>query len=206
MGRAKAAFRRACSNLRADSAHNSSVSTGRGEQGVVGSAEAGEEWLRVAVRRRSQWVLDGCGSGMGLKKHRSPACDETDWLDGLRDEKRQKGPQCFIGFAVSAPMVAPLKAEMARLDESAWQIYRQDAEAVLEGAAVPYCPQEKGNPGRRPPCQTASDTQLAAGAPRRARAPSLKIPSAPPANSRSLLRTHDGPRRRPTVTADSGLS
>ena len=71
------------------------------------------------------------------------ACDETDLLDGLRDENRQKGPQGFIGFAVSAPMVAPLKAEIAQLDESAWQLYREDAEAVLECAAVPYYPEEK---------------------------------------------------------------
>ena len=69
-------------------------------------------------------------------------CHETDWLDGLRGENRQKGLKRFIGFAVSAPMVAPLKAEIAQLDESAWQLYHEDAEAVLEGAAVPCYSQE----------------------------------------------------------------
>ena len=78
------------------------------------------------------------------------ACYETDLLDWLRDEKRQKGPQSFIGFAVSAPMVAPLKAEIAQLDESAWQLDRQDAEAVLECAVVPYYPAEKGGRYREP--------------------------------------------------------
>ncbi|MCZ6858865.1 MAG: hypothetical protein O7I42_01050 [Alphaproteobacteria bacterium] len=67
-----------------------------------------------------------------------------------RDETRQKGPQGFIGFAVSAPMVAPRKAEIAQLDDSAWQIYREDTEAVLECAAVPYYLQEKGNQHREP--------------------------------------------------------
>ena len=43
---------------------------------MIGGAAAGVGWLRAAGRPRSQWVLDGCGPGMGLKKHRSPAAGE----------------------------------------------------------------------------------------------------------------------------------
>jgi hypothetical protein len=75
---------------------------------------------------------------------------ETDLLDWLRDENRQKGPKSLVEFAVSAPMVASLKAEIAQLDESTWQIYREDAEAVLECAVVPYYPAEKGGRYRQP--------------------------------------------------------
>ena len=46
--------------------------------------------------------------------------------------------------------MAPLKAEIQRLDESAWQIDREDAAAVLERAVVPYYPAEKGERYREP--------------------------------------------------------
>jgi hypothetical protein len=78
------------------------------------------------------------------------ACYENDLLDWLRDEERPAGPQGPIGFAVSAPMMAPLKAEILALDENAWQSYRDDDEAVLDCAAVPYYPEEKGPRYREP--------------------------------------------------------
>lgn len=72
------------------------------------------------------------------------ACYEKDLLDWLRDENRETGPKGRIGFAVSAPLMAPLKAEIAALDDSAWLPYRADSEAVWECAAVDYYPPEKG--------------------------------------------------------------
>ena len=72
------------------------------------------------------------------------ACYENGLLDWLRDENRAAGPQGRIGFAVSAPMMKPLKAEIAQLNESAWQPYREDSEALWDCAAVGYYPHETG--------------------------------------------------------------
>jgi hypothetical protein len=72
------------------------------------------------------------------------ACYENELLDWLRDETRPDGPQGPIGFAVSAPMMQPLKAEIGALDESAWRPYREDAEADWECAVVDYYPEERG--------------------------------------------------------------
>lgn len=72
------------------------------------------------------------------------ACYENNLLDWLRDENRQTGPKGRIGFAVSAPLMKPLKTEIVALDEDAWQPYREDSEALWECAAVGYYPQEKG--------------------------------------------------------------
>lgn len=72
------------------------------------------------------------------------ACYENELLDWLRDDNRPGGPKGRIGFAVSAPMRKPLKAEIWALDESAWQPYREDSEAVWDCAVVGYYPQEKG--------------------------------------------------------------
>ena len=46
--------------------------------------------------------------------------------------------------------MAPLKAEILELDENAWQFYREDEEAVLDCAVVPYYPEEKGDRYREP--------------------------------------------------------
>ena len=78
------------------------------------------------------------------------ACYENDLLDWLRDEQRPAGLQGTIGFAVTAPLMAPLKAEILELDENAWQFYREDEEAVLDCAVVPYYPEEKGDRYREP--------------------------------------------------------
>jgi hypothetical protein len=72
------------------------------------------------------------------------ACYETHLLDWLRDDNREEGPKGRIGFAVSAPMMKPLKAEILALGDSAWQPYREDAEALWDYAAVGYDPSEKG--------------------------------------------------------------
>jgi hypothetical protein len=78
------------------------------------------------------------------------ACYENDLLDWLRNPQRTAGPQGVIGFAVSAPVNAPLKAEIVQLDESVWRPYRDEATARLECAVVPYYPEEKGAPYREP--------------------------------------------------------
>lgn len=72
------------------------------------------------------------------------ACYESGLLDWLRDENRATGPQGRIGFAVSAPLMKPLKERIGELGENAWQLYREDSEAWRECAVVDYCPAEKG--------------------------------------------------------------
>lgn len=76
------------------------------------------------------------------------ACYENQLLDWLRDENRATGPKGRIRFAVSAPMMQPLRDEILALGENVWQPYREDAEAWWECAVVDYSPQE---PGRREP-------------------------------------------------------
>lgn len=72
------------------------------------------------------------------------ACYESTLLSWLRNEEREQGPAGFIGFAVSAPMMKPLKEEILALDAQAWLPYRQEAGVELECANVPYYPEEKG--------------------------------------------------------------
>lgn len=72
------------------------------------------------------------------------ACYENDLLDWLRDEERAIGPRGRIGFAVSAPLMAPLKAAIEELDESAWEPYREESQALWECAVVPWAPQDSG--------------------------------------------------------------
>lgn len=76
------------------------------------------------------------------------ACYEKQLLDWLRDDMREEGPKGPIRFAVSAPMMQPLKTAIVALGENAWRPYREDAEAWWEHAVVDYLPQE---PGRREP-------------------------------------------------------
>jgi hypothetical protein len=79
------------------------------------------------------------------------ACYETQLLNWLRDEQRTDGPAGFIGFAVSVPMMKPLKEEILAVEAQAWQLYREEADVALECANVPYYPEEQGeNPYREP--------------------------------------------------------
>ena len=77
------------------------------------------------------------------------ACYEQDLLDWLRHEERAEGPQGKIGFAVSAPLTAPLKQRILELTESEWKPYREDAEALLQCAELAYCPEQKAADGAR---------------------------------------------------------
>lgn len=56
-----------------------------------------------------------------------------------------------IGYAVSADMTAPLRAEIERLPEGAWQREAEEAEAVREWAEVAYVP-EDGDHRKDRPC------------------------------------------------------
>ena len=54
-------------------------------------------WLRAAARRRTQWVLDGYGPGMGLKKQfRSPA--EGEFLFEINDTPLEEILTSFGGW------------------------------------------------------------------------------------------------------------
>jgi hypothetical protein len=102
----------------------------------------------LAVAQRAYETLPGTVNEYYFRG--DAACYENDLLDWLRNPQRSTGPQGVIGFAVSAPVHAPLKAEILQLDESVWQLYRDESTARLECAVVPYYPEEKGDPYREP--------------------------------------------------------
>jgi hypothetical protein len=79
------------------------------------------------------------------------ACYENNLLSWLRNEKREQGPEGFIGFAVSVPMMKPLKEEILALDQAAWQPYRKESEVELQCANVPYYPEERSENQYREP-------------------------------------------------------
>lgn len=79
------------------------------------------------------------------------ACYENALLSWLRNEQREPGPAGFIGFAVSVPMMKPLKDEILALEEPAWQPYREDAGVELHCANVPYYPEEQSENAYREP-------------------------------------------------------
>lgn len=70
------------------------------------------------------------------------ACYEHELLTWLRDEKRDNGPQGFVGFAVSAPLQAALAKEIAQTPEQRWKLYSEDASARKEYAVIDYFPEE----------------------------------------------------------------
>lgn len=71
------------------------------------------------------------------------ACYEHELLSWLRNEQREEGPAGFIGFAVSVPMMKPLRDEILALDAPAWQPYREETGVELQCANVPYYPEEQ---------------------------------------------------------------
>lgn len=79
------------------------------------------------------------------------ACYEQELLSWLRNEKREDGPQGFIGFAVSAPMQAALLEEIRAVAEGEWQLYSEDTEAVKHCAHVKYFPEERAENEFRTP-------------------------------------------------------
>src|SRR5208282_5924223 len=51
------------------------------------------------------------------------ACHESALVNWLRDEKREDGPQGFIGFAISARMSEALQGAILGVPEEAWKPY-----------------------------------------------------------------------------------
>jgi hypothetical protein len=55
-----------------------------------------------------------------------------------------------VAYAISADMSDPLKAEITRLPESAWQVEREEADAIRAWAEVPYVPSDGDHRKDRP--------------------------------------------------------
>ena len=72
------------------------------------------------------------------------ACHESGLLNWLRDERRENGPQGFIGFAVSARMSPELAQALKAVREKQWTTFGQDADGTLrQWAEVDFVPGEK---------------------------------------------------------------
>ncbi len=59
-------------------------------------------------------------------------------------------PARGIGYAISADMSPPLRAEIERLPETAWQPDREEPDVIREWAEVPYVPDDKDYRKDRP--------------------------------------------------------
>ncbi len=55
-----------------------------------------------------------------------------------------------IAYAISADMSEPLKAEILRCPESAWQVEREEPEAIRAWAEIPYVPEDGDHRKDRP--------------------------------------------------------
>jgi hypothetical protein len=55
-----------------------------------------------------------------------------------------------IAYAISADLSEPLKAEIARLPEAAWQVEREEPDAIRAWAEVPYVPSDGDHRKDRP--------------------------------------------------------
>lgn len=75
------------------------------------------------------------------------ACQESELLKWLRDEKREGGPEGFIGFAISARMSEALHQALVAVPEAEWKPYpKSSGEEIRECAEVPFVPGEKSEP------------------------------------------------------------
>jgi hypothetical protein len=79
------------------------------------------------------------------------ACHESRLVNWLRDERREEGPQGFIGFAISARMSEGLHAALLAVPSAAWQADGEDAEVIRECAEVVYVPSAKSEKKDRQP-------------------------------------------------------
>ncbi len=61
-----------------------------------------------------------------------------------------EAPERGIGYAISADMSPPLRAEITRLSEHAWQPDRDESDVIREWAEVPYVPEDKDYRKDRP--------------------------------------------------------
>jgi hypothetical protein len=72
------------------------------------------------------------------------ASHESHLIHWLRNEKREDGPQGFIGFAISARMSDALHQAILKVSEADWQAYgNADAREIRESAEVSFVPGEK---------------------------------------------------------------
>ena len=78
-----------------------------------------------------------------LRVRADSALYETEVLDWCETQK--------IAYAISADLSEQLKAEIRRLPESAWQLEREEPEAVRAWAEVPYVPDD-GDYRKDRPC------------------------------------------------------
>jgi hypothetical protein len=59
-------------------------------------------------------------------------------------------PRHPVAYAISADMSEPLKAEITRLPETAWQVEREEPDAIRAWAEVPYVPDDGDHRKDRP--------------------------------------------------------
>jgi hypothetical protein len=80
------------------------------------------------------------------------ACHEHNLMEWLRDEKRVKGPQGFIGFVISARMSEALHQAISRVPEAGWKGYGEPhAQEIRECAEIDFVPGEKSEHKNTPP-------------------------------------------------------
>jgi len=108
-----------------------------------GNVPAQKEPLRVA--RRAFQALPETVTEYYFRG--DSACWEKGLLRWLRDERRADGPQGVITFGISVRMTPNLKQHIARLSESLWKPYREDAGVIAECAdLLNYWPEEEERP------------------------------------------------------------
>jgi hypothetical protein len=61
-----------------------------------------------------------------------------------------EAPQHPVAYAIRADMSEPLKAEITRLPETAWQVEREEPDAIRAWAEVPYVPSDGDHRKNRP--------------------------------------------------------
>jgi hypothetical protein len=75
-----------------------------------------------------------------LRLRADSALYETEVLRWCED------PDHPVAYAISADMTEPLKAEIVRLPESAWQVEREEPDAIRAWAEVAVRPERRGSP------------------------------------------------------------
>lgn len=129
----------------------------RGDQPVV--VVWAEQDLIVHDEFRDGNVPAGCGNARILARAVAalPAGMEQLFVRGdsaLSDQEVLawcEAPGREVGYAISADMSPPLRAEIGRLPAHAWQPDRAEPDVIREWAAVPYVP-EDGDHRKDRPC------------------------------------------------------
>ena len=93
--------------------------------------------LQQAVANLPQGITE-------IRLRADSALYETEVLRWCEEEDRK------IAYAISADLSEQLKTEIRRLPESAWQVEREEPEAVRTWAEVPYVPRDGDHRKTRP--------------------------------------------------------